>query len=203
MDTIKSSYEAQVRSHGDISDHLPTFRHFATLGDHITELGTRTFVSGWGWLMGMLGSSGKKLVCVDLYDHPNISIAKKVAAEAGLSFDFVQGDDVKITPWETDILFIDSFHVYPHLKAELKVWAPATRKYILMHDTEIDAIYGEAIRDRLNLQKISAETGYKVEDLSRGLRPAIEEFLADCRGEWELHTHYVNNNGLTVLKRIN
>ena len=202
LDVIKLTYESHLSQRLDINEHLPTFKHFASLGDHITELGTRTFVSGWAWLSGMIGHPEKKLVCVDLQYHPNIGIASEIAKQAGLEFEFIKGDDVKITPWDTDIVFIDSFHVYPHLKEELRVWAPRVKKYILMHDTEVDAIYGEAIRSGWNLEKLSKETGYKAEDLGRGLRPAIQEFLASHSGEWELHSHYINNNGLTILKRI-
>lgn len=202
INIIKSQYEAKVRENSDINQHLPTFRHFASLGNIITELGTRGFVSGWGWLVGMLDNPGKELICVDLNSHPNIEYGVNIANKAGINLRFVQGDDVKITPWTTDILFIDTFHVYPHLREELRVWAQQTKKYILLHDTEIDAIHGEAIRSHWNIANLSQKTGYSEDDLRCGLKRAIDEFLANTQ-EWRLHTHYINNNGLTILERIN
>lgn len=36
----------------------------------------------------------------------------------------------------------------------------------------------------------------------KGLQPAIDEFLAEHAGEWRLVRQYTNNNGLTVLGRV-
>jgi hypothetical protein len=51
-------------------------------------------------------------------------------------------------------------------------------------------------RDVLQAQ----ESGYPIEEITRGLWPALEEFLA-AHQEWEIAEHYANNNGLTVLRR--
>ena len=36
----------------------------------------------------------------------------------------------------------------------------------------------------------------------KGLWPAIEEFLLESK-EWIQHERFYNNNGLTILKRVN
>ena len=38
-----------------------------------------------------------------------------------------------------DLLFIDTFHVYGQLKRELARFEGQVRRYIAMHDTEVDA----------------------------------------------------------------
>jgi hypothetical protein len=50
-----------------------------------------------------------------------------------------------------------------------------------------------------NFQKV----GMPEAELRLGLWPAVEEFLAAHQKEWVLQQRYTNNNGLTVLKRIN
>ena len=69
-----------------------------------------------------------------------------------------------------------------------------------MHDTTIDEYYGETVRCGWNAYIQSKETGYAIEDITKGLWPAIEEFL-QTHPEWKLHERFTNNNGLTILKR--
>ena len=70
-----------------------------------------------------------------------------------------------------------------------------------MHDTTIDAEVGETIRGRGNVEKAAKDSGYTVQEVSTGLRPAIIEFLND-HPEWTIEKVYNNNNGLTILRRV-
>jgi hypothetical protein len=70
-----------------------------------------------------------------------------------------------------------------------------------MHDTEVDGIDGETIRCGWNPQEQSINTGIPVDEIVKGLRPAVDEFLEN-NNDWTLDKHYTNNNGLTVLRRI-
>jgi hypothetical protein len=38
------------------------------------------------------------------------------------------------------------------------------------------------------------------EEILKGLKPAIDEFLNENK-DWVLHKHYENNNGLTIILR--
>ena len=71
-----------------------------------------------------------------------------------------------------------------------------------MHDTTVDEWEGETKRNihKYDVKKQSAESGIPVEEILKGLWPAIEEFLID-NPEWSLHARWSNNNGLTVLAR--
>lgn len=62
-------------------------------------------------------------------------------------------------PWQVDLLFIDTWHVYGHLKRELALHAPRVRKYIAMHDTTIDWEVGESIRMEYNILAQIAQFG--------------------------------------------
>ena len=100
-----------------------------------------------------------------------------------------------------DLTFIDTWHVYGQLKRELAKFAPITNKYIIMHDTTVDEWYGETVRLNLDGRKQSIESGFTLDEIYKGLWPAIEEFLQD-NSNWVIHERYVNNNGLTILRRI-
>jgi hypothetical protein len=71
-----------------------------------------------------------------------------------------------------------------------------------MHDTTVDEWQGETIRCGLNAYQQSAQTGIPVEEINRGIWPAIDEFLA-VHPEWTIERRYINNNGLTILARKN
>lgn len=100
-----------------------------------------------------------------------------------------------------DLVFIDTWHVYGQLKRELDKFSKITNKYIIMHDTTIDAIYGETIRENFNANLQSKQTGIPIEEINKGLTPAIEEFLQN-NTNWILFEKFENNNGLSILKRI-
>ena len=132
--------------------------------------------------------------------HPNIDLFREACLQEGVHTIFHQQSDLECPIEDTDLLFIDTWHVYGHLKRELARWHPHVRKYILLHDTVVDAVYGESIRCNLNVDAQSRSTGIPVEEIRKGLMFAVNEFLQD-HPEWVAHAHFPNNNGLTVLTR--
>jgi hypothetical protein len=113
---------------------------------------------------------------------------------------FYKQSDLECPMEQTDLLFIDTWHVYGHLKRELARWHSSVNKYILLHDTTVDAIYGESIRMIMNVDEQSKKSGIPIDEINKGLWPAVTEFLLE-RPEWVLEKRYENNNGLTVLSR--
>ena len=71
-----------------------------------------------------------------------------------------------------------------------------------MHDTTVDEWHGETIRLGWDPVQQSKDTGIPVEEITKGLWPAVDEFL-QSHPEWKIDLRLVNNNGLTILKRIN
>ena len=98
------------------------------------------------------------------------------------------------------MVFIDTWHIYGHLKRELSKFNLLINKYIIMHDTTIDEIDGETIRCGWNASEQSIESGYDIEEINCGLGKAITEFLENNK-EWKLLEKLTNNNGLTILKK--
>ena len=176
----------------DINEHIPTFIEYASECDHITEMGVRAISSTWAFL----GAAPKKLVSYDM-ENPShygadINIVYEVAKQYGLNYEFIQADVLKIEIEETDLLFLDTWHAYDQLKAELDRHNSKARKYIIMHDTT-----SYEFRD----EPLTSENTFEGEKSSgKGLWPAITEFLEE-NNNWELHKRFTNNNGITILKR--
>jgi hypothetical protein len=194
---IETKYKQHCENPSDIHEHLPTLNKYAKECPHITECGVRSAVSTWAFL----AAGPQRLVSVDLFRDSNVDLVEKASKEANISFTFHQASDLECPMEQTDLLFIDTWHVYGHLKRELKRWHSRVSKYIMMHDTTVDAVYGETIRSKWDAAKQSRETGIPVAEIQKGLWPAIEEFIAE-NTNWVLHERYENNNGLTILKRI-
>ena len=79
-------------------------------------------------------------------------------------------------------MFIDTLHTYDQLIEELRLHSEKVSKYIALHDTVTFAHVGE-------------------DPTKAGLWDAVSEFIFD--GSFQVKYHYLNNNGLTVLERIN
>jgi len=117
-----------------------------------------------------------------------------------VKFSWINNLELNMTE-DVDLTFIDTWHVYGQLKRELAKFAPLTKKYIILHDTTLDELHGETIRMGWNPEQQSQESGIPIEEITRGLWSAVEEFLA-ANPEWVLKERFTNNNGLTVLARV-
>lgn len=194
--------EAAADAGNFINEHIPTLYEYARLCEHVTECGVETANSSWAFARGLRdnGRSVKTLVSVDLNYHPTISHVRAACASNGIDFTFKQGNDIYIALGDTDMIFIDTWHVYGHLKRELDAHHSRVARWIVMHDTEVDGVFGETLRRKWDPWKQAIENAYPVEEVKSGLRPAINEFLAE-HPEWRMTKRWTNCNGLTVLQR--
>lgn len=188
---------------GDIHEHMDTLYAYATEVESIIECGVETAVSSWAFVKGLYDNekSRKRLLSIDLNYHPNIAQVRNIATKLGIDYEFKRGSDLCVEVEETDLTFIDTWHIYGHLKRELARFAPLTRKYIILHDTVVDGEVGETIRRGWNPLAQAQESGYPVGDIIRGLKDAVSEFLAN-NAEWRQRDHFSNCNGLTILERV-
>jgi hypothetical protein len=201
---IADLYNRSATIVSDINEHVPTLRKYAAECSSLAELGVRTGVSTFGLFKGLTESPAetKSYYGVDIDECPITVLAKNVATNNGIAYTFVKGDSVKVDlPNNVDLLFIDTWHVYGHLKRELVKHHDKVLKYIVLHDTTVDEWNGESIRCGFNVKKQAKESGYPAEEITKGLWPAVEEFLKEHEAEWKLHERFTNNNGLTILKR--
>lgn len=197
---ITSTYEKLVRQPSDINEHLKTLANYASHCTHITECGVRTAVSSYAFAHGLKSVPSATIVQIDPEWHPNIDIFQKAASAEGIHVVFHNQSDLDAPLQDTDLLFIDTWHVYGQLKRELARWHPYVRKYIILHDTTVDEWEGETIRNKWDAVRQSRETGIPIQEIRMGLWPAITGFLSEHR-EWSLHERFTHNNGLTILIR--
>jgi hypothetical protein len=210
MNTIATKYQLLVnntcpgKDSGDIKEHLPTLYQYATECNSVFESGVRGCISSWAFLYGLLnGNEGNKTLFLndivycdtaELFQasKPFPEIIVKCKWQNNLTLEFQMN---------YDLTFIDTWHVYGQLKRELEKFSKITNKYIILHDTTVDGIFGETIRMGMNALKQSKESGFPLDEINRGLWPAVTEFL-ETHDDWVLKERFENNNGLTILAKI-
>ena len=198
---LESKYNYMCQKESDINEHLPTLYKYATECEHITECGVRTVVSSYAFANALRHKVNNKLILVDLVGGIGVDRFLGECENESVNAIFYRESDLTCPMEKTDLLFIDTWHVYGHLKRELDRWNTYANKYIILHDTTVDGEVGESVRQKYDIPKQIIESGLSREEIERGLWPAVEEFLA-LHPEWKLKERYTNNNGLTVLERV-
>ena len=189
MGKILEKYKQLSEIPSDINEHLPVLKKYAEECDTIVEMGVRTIVSTWAFL----SANPKKLVSLDLY-HPsvyggNLDEVYDAVSEIETNFSFVEHDSLTYDMDECDLLFIDTWHDFLQLKKELNRHHNKVKKYIILHDTTTFGFQDEIYEDR-------GET-----NLPKGLYYSVDEFLSQNKN-WVIWEKKSNNNGLTILKRM-
>jgi len=204
MEFIENKYNTLCKETSDINEHLPTLFKYASECESIIELGVRGCVSSWVFVFGLLNNNKdiKKILLNDI-EKCNIDELLHYTKKLDINVDYQWKNDLDLVINENvDLVFIDTWHNYGQLIRELNKFSKVTNKYIIMHDTEVDKIYGEIIRSgESNVYEQSQRSGYPVEEINCGLQKAIDEFL-EKNNDWILLEKFENNNGLTILKRI-
>ena len=203
MDIIKEHLHHLCNTPSDINEHLPILYNYASNCESIIELGVRGSVSSWAFIYGLLNNNSNKKKIL-LNDISPCDITQLLSATENLNIDikYEWKNDLELEITENvDMTFIDTWHVYGQLKRELDKFSVMTNKYIIMHDTTVDEIYGETVRNGWNAVEQSAITGFPVEEINVGLGKAIVDFLNE-NPNWKIVEKYTNNNGLTILTKI-
>lgn len=199
------AYQNACKRNTDIHEHLPTLLKYSQECNNLVEFGVCTGESSYALLYGLTlnkgDNSSKFHLAVDLEYCPINLTIKEFADKHSIKYNFIQSDSLKVDIPKTDMLFIDTWHIYGQLKRELEMNCDKVAKYIIMHDTTIDEWEGESIRRRWNIDHQQIQTGWPREEITTGLWPAVDEFLLN-HPEWKLHERFTNNNGLTILKRV-
>lgn len=180
-ENIQDWYFACCKRKTDINEHLPLLCEYGQKSDGIVELGVRKGES----TVAFLNARSTNLTSYDIKISKQARNLELQSKKEGISFSLIQADDLKITIPECDLLFVDTFHSYDQLKAELELHSGRVRKWIIMHDTVTFGDFAE---------------NSKV--LHTGLKRAIDEFLTGNQ-EWCKILELANNNGLVILERKN
>ena len=188
---IKEKYDYHCSRKSDINQLLPYLNVYANRCEHITEMGVRYFVSTYAFL----NSTAKKVVGIDIEKQlEQYSECVYLCERSEKDFEYIISDTLKVDIEETEFLFIDTWHEYGQLKAELERHSDKVRKYIGFHDTTTYARIGET-----QYYNVKASGGFSKSN--KGLMDAIEEFLIDNK-DWKIEFKTDINNGLLILKRV-
>ncbi len=192
VDKILLKFNENKNRISDINEHLETLYQYSKECEHITEMGVRGACSTWAFLW----SNPKKMISYDIMKTNEVYEVEDITKECGYNFNFVESDVLKIEIEPTDLLFIDTLHTYTQLSNELNLHSKKVNKYIILHDTVSFGYRDEVIYEH-------ASDIIKEKDRSKeGLNPAIDDFLKTEPGQdWFVFKTYLNNNGLTILKR--
>jgi hypothetical protein len=215
MDILEDKYVKLCNTYSDINEHLPTLKAYAQECSSIFETGVRGVVSSYALLYGLVKNTNVTIKQIYMNDIHMCEIDEfiKIAKSNNIlvKYEWKNNLDLQFSNTENyDLTFIDTWHVYGQLKRELEKFSKITNKYIIMHDTEIDGIHGETKRpgglyndlfNNNNLDTIVNKTKIPKDEILKGLLPAIDEFLI-ANTNWIMEKQYRNNNGLTILKRI-
>ena len=198
--SLQTRFLEKATNPSDINEHIPTLYRYGLECSHITECGVRSVVSSYAFAFALKTKNTNKLIQVDLDWHPNLGVFKEECARENVNVVFHKQSDLECPMEQTELLFIDTWHVYGHLKRELERWNSSVSKYIILHDTTVDEWYGESIRCGMNIDDQVKWSGYPREEITKGLWPAVQEFL-ESHPEWTIKERYTNNNGLTILSK--
>jgi len=202
IEKIKDKFNYECNEISDINEHLTTLYNYAKDCESIIECGVRGCISSWALAYGLIDNNkDKKNILLNDIEPCNIDDFLNITQNTPLDVSYYWCSDLDLEVNESvDMTFIDTLHVYGQLKRELEKFSKVTNKYIIMHDTIVDGIYGECIRHNWNASELSLKTGFPIEEINKGLQPAIDEFLRN-NSDWFLDKKYINNNGLTILKK--
>jgi cephalosporin hydroxylase len=206
---VVREYDRARNIPSDIFEHIETLYKYGRECRTIVECGVRTCVSTWAFTRALLENNillepkqSCRLVGVDLMRSHNIAVVETLTSSLGLSYQFWEGNDLEYPITEmSDMIFIDTWHVYGHLLRELRKFAPFAGKYIIMHDTTVDEYVGESVRCHFDVSAQVITSGMSRAEIIAGLWPAVEQFLFEAK-EFVLEKRYANCNGLTVLRRV-
>jgi hypothetical protein len=198
---LEDYYFEKSQTPSDIYQHLVVLREYAGKCDSVVECGVREVVSSYAFAVGLKSNPNNSYILVDPYKSKQIDPFLQMCKDEGVNASFCNMSDLDCPLSKTDLLFIDTWHVYGHLKRELAYWHSSVKKYIIMHDTTVDEWQGETIRMRYDANQQQLDSGIPIEEILKGLWPAVQEFL-DQHPEWKIEKRFTNNNGLTILTRL-
>lgn len=175
---FQTEYQKAKNTASDINQHVELLYKLAQQCKTVVELGVRTGVSTRAFL-----NCDVDLLSFDIKLDQEVQKLFDLARQQGKNVRYIEDDVLNITIDDVDLLFIDTVHTYDQLSQELKLHGNKAQKYLAFHDTYTFGLKGENGLDQ------------------RGLLTAIIEFVID-NPHWQFKLHRTNNNGFTVLERM-
>lgn len=178
MSSLDELYAKVCSKVSDVFMHCPTIREFASRCQHVTELGLNSL----GVCVSVMAGQPPTFIAYGKDEKKIDEIVKELPSNVGRTHLKIRtGDSLKLQIEETEMLVLDTYHVYSQLKQELLKHAGNVTKYIVIVNSYAFASHGE-------------------DGSSPGIMDAVIEFLADNE-RWEICHNERKNNGLLILRR--
>jgi hypothetical protein len=127
---FEKEYQDACAKDTDIHEHLPVLSELTSQCTHVTELGV-----GWAQSTRAFLRHDIELHSYEFMPLPGIREFFEEAKNAGRNVTLHVDDTRKVEITETDLLFVDSLHIYEQVQKELELHANKARKFIGFHDT--------------------------------------------------------------------
>jgi len=127
-------------------DYYKTIESLVKQVNSYKELGSMQGVSAAAAILGNPNLTFIEMIDITFkYLNPH----RKLFSEFNGKLKFSECDSTKCKINEVDMTFIDSLHKYNHLKKEISLHAPKTKKFLMFHDTNLKGIK-KAIKETVN-----------------------------------------------------
>ena len=141
--------EARYKTTLNYTRFRDTCHRLARESSSVVELGVRSVVSNWALLLRLYECSSvpmgdKSMVAADI-ERIDFRGPMQHGGACGMSVRFFKHDSATVGLPERDLLLIDTLHTYGLLKRELAAHAIAIRRYIVLHDTVVDAARSDVV----------------------------------------------------------
>lgn len=171
LGTLDELYDEYSNKPRDLDQHMPKLRELAEVCEEVVEFSERqestiAFLAAGSRVRSY--NTEKTAVLTILHrDHPDVlKLQHRSSREVAEISD-------------CDLLFIDQVHTYAEVSDQLTRFGKHSRRYIVMHDTDVFGLRG-------------------ADDGSKGILTAAYEFMR-ANPEWSVVYHTQDQYGLTVL----
>jgi uncharacterized protein (UPF0305 family) len=210
LTALEREYDRVSSTISDFIQNIVFIHDYAVKCVNILQLGMKDGTCTWALLKGLsdnTSNENKWMITCDKKSYPIVKKIQDISKEEKISFTFFEKNNLDIDIINNDYLkngvdmiFINTWHVYGQLKRELEIYSRIVKKYIVIHGTDSYGEYGEAIEEHQNILKRSENSGIPVNEIVKGVKFAIDEFLENNKNEWVIDIIRSCGQGVTVLR---
>ena len=190
---LEHYYNLAKKEESDINQHLDILAKYSSRCQHVTEFGIRSGKS----TLSLLYGKPNFYRGYDLGKGENDDLLINLAKENNIDFKITHDSTLNITIEKTDLLFIDTYHVFSQIIQELFLHGRKVKKYIIFHDTVSYATFDEGhcmnCYEPVTIGNSSFPTF--------GIMPAIKLFMDETKMFREVE-NIKTSSGLYVIERI-
>ncbi len=190
---LEHYYNLAKKEESDINQHLDILAKYSSKCEHVTEFGIRSGNS----TLSLLYGKPKFYRGYDLGKGANDDLLLDLAKENNIDFKITYDSTLNITIEKTDLLFIDTYHVFSQIIQELFLHGRKVKKYIIFHDTVVYGTFDEGHCMNCYKPVTIGNSSFP----TFGIMPAIKLFMDETKMFREVE-NVKTSSGLYVIEKI-